>query len=1757
MTEKSRIKNPNSAKASLGKQESKRETFAGFVEEFDVARKRKFLKFEYRISRLEISFARPRLAKLLGAYDRLASKIFQPFTKYKILNTKYKQRFVGLAGIIIIIFGSIFLQVITQTKPVPKLQLTDLPYQEKVAEGVWTLKNREPIQQVLASAKQNTDLNLKENKQISNAKYPISNKNEDVESDIGIDYDTLKYRWNVTISSGTKFEFGGIDSNTPDGKVKPEVKITNKEGWFVSYSPKYKILNTKYQFVTPRVKGNIVEWEISDGITARYTMMQDRVKADYIINDKSGLKSNKLEFNVSSGQENPKSLIINPKSLLKGELMPGGDIEWYSELVDSGGQTASQFTFPAPIVKEAGIKNDESRIGAEYEFNKINDGQYFLAVVLNADQLKSATFPLTVDPVVIDSAATATGTAYGNGRKILRDAWGNLIALIDGGTGDDNVYIKDYNSTTWTDEAIDIDGGAGSSVEIAADLDSSNNIHVVYRDTTLADIVYVKITVTRAADNTITSVAKGTLVSLDITGTQVVRPSLIVANKGGGTGVEKVAVAYAMSGVSTRTEARFMQRDVAKENYKDTILATSGLSGYWRLGESSGTNANDESTTANDGTYQASPTLGVAGAIDEDPDTAATFLASSLQYVSVPDNNAYDFGTGNFSLEVWVNRAAVPTASEFILGHSGGNGATDWELYWRTADGFQSRLGTTSCNSGTGADITDSKWHHVVVTMNRAGSCTWYIDGQVSGTPTNISGQSALDLTNTSLLYIGRRNSGNYYSGSLDEVAIYKGVVLTANQVAQHYDAGTYAWKNASEEISGVGTCSDTATSGAAGIPNAATCKGAADRMLNVATATSIHPVLAQIPGKPKRSPASVKKDINGTFTTLTNTIDNNTGTTDDVNSLTTTDYIYVGDDKPFSKATVDITNTNSSAATFATTTVEYCSAQSGGTCTTWTDLSNFIDNSATATIALSEDGSILFDESADWVTATVDSVASKYWIRLRPSAAMDSTVSIAEVYITDRNSKALAVVGGVDSTDDLGASYVPWDEVGNTGWENNPASVGVPWRSGITALDTLGGNWTGYTNFPLSAAVDYKNNAVYVGYVEDTTTDVLHVKYAPNNKDFTVAANWTDAVFPTVTEAADLSLSLTADGSDIYMFYVLDAGTNSLVFRRCTGSGGGLGGICDNASDWGSEKTLDNGTDNTHPQALVTKVTGDTIAIDTIYTTTTGPAVEYERHYVDLMDKTVTVAASGDDAYERNCISGTDDQDIAATTVKLGREAADASCVSSVDSENHIGLRFPSITVAQGAAISSAYVDLRVTTRTGTGAIDFTIYGEDADNSSAFTAFTDCSDPCANGVNTRTKTTSSTVQSVDFVTNTYRIDVTDLVQEIVCRGAANSQPCVGDFNGSGTWASGNALTLLLISAEGGAADNNILAVSQDDTGTTMLDPTIQINLGSTRKNYSLGSAVQLATGSANLAVADLDHPLSSVEYGAVDTDDTNYASVSATTNHASQSAQPAFMFKVNNPNNSTAYKIDASVVAKSTLSTSTKPVHLQVYRGGTTDNWVTMATNNNTAGDSEFTLTSPTISTNTSEYYFNETPGIGTRYAECTNSTANCWTYWRVYQEAPATSLNEVLSIDYVNITFTSNGPDKVAFSNSSRAFVVNACNGAANVFTMELQQGTTPTNPLSTTVVRVTSNASSYVIYSDASCSTPVTNGDFTYTTSQNSKDVYIIDSGSIGTHTLTGTRQSGDTLTTGTQNYTLNETPSTKLRGGTRIRGGTTIR
>ena len=223
-----------------------------------------------------------------------------------------------------------------------------------------------------------------------------------------------------------------------------------------------------------------------------------------------------------------------------------------------------------------------------------------------------------------------------------------------------------------------------------------------------------------------------------------------------------------------------------RTHYHGTVLATAGLQSYWRLGESSGTTAADELGAA-DATYSGTHTLGAAGLLAQDVDTAVT-LGSAGQ---VSAGDVYDFaGTAPFSLEAWAKPSTVDALVYRRVFDKSSGGASEGYLVWIGPGG----IGAARTSGGTndfvlGGVPAVGQTSHIVVTYDGA-TLRLYVDGALVD-----EAASTRALANTTrALLLGADSDGNaqQFLGELDEAAVYD-VALSAATVRQHYVAGRHA----------------------------------------------------------------------------------------------------------------------------------------------------------------------------------------------------------------------------------------------------------------------------------------------------------------------------------------------------------------------------------------------------------------------------------------------------------------------------------------------------------------------------------------------------------------------------------------------------------------------------------------------------------------------------------------------------------------------------------------------------------------------------------------------------------------------------------------------------------------------------------------------------------------------------------------------------------------------------------------------------
>jgi hypothetical protein len=155
-------------------------------------------------------------------------------------------------------------------------------------------------------------------------------------------------------------------------------------------------------------------------------------------------------------------------------------------------------------------------------------------------------------------------------------------------------------------------------------------------------------------------------------------------------------------------------------------------------------------------------------------------------YLTAPDDAAFDFGSGNFTVEMWYYPTSIPAATILVSKwNAGGSPASNqWALYLNSA-AAEAIISTDGINVNStiiGPNVRLNQWNHVAFVRN-GNSFTVYTNG-VGGTSVTNSG--ALYALDTEVLGIGyRRNNGAAFEpmfGYASQVRIVKGTaVYTAN----------------------------------------------------------------------------------------------------------------------------------------------------------------------------------------------------------------------------------------------------------------------------------------------------------------------------------------------------------------------------------------------------------------------------------------------------------------------------------------------------------------------------------------------------------------------------------------------------------------------------------------------------------------------------------------------------------------------------------------------------------------------------------------------------------------------------------------------------------------------------------------------------------------------------------------------------------------------------------------------------------------
>jgi len=146
-------------------------------------------------------------------------------------------------------------------------------------------------------------------------------------------------------------------------------------------------------------------------------------------------------------------------------------------------------------------------------------------------------------------------------------------------------------------------------------------------------------------------------------------------------------------------------------------------------------------------------------------------------YFSGTYNADFNFGTGDFTVEMWAQPKTV-NSIDGLFAVNGGSGANP-KIIVHLDNGtpkvhFGHLPGSSNAYVNSGIGITVNQWHHLAFERN-GSQATWYVNGVVTGLTTALS----QDVTFTNQpLYIGYGGEGSFnsFDGFIQDLRVYKGV---------------------------------------------------------------------------------------------------------------------------------------------------------------------------------------------------------------------------------------------------------------------------------------------------------------------------------------------------------------------------------------------------------------------------------------------------------------------------------------------------------------------------------------------------------------------------------------------------------------------------------------------------------------------------------------------------------------------------------------------------------------------------------------------------------------------------------------------------------------------------------------------------------------------------------------------------------------------------------------------------------------------
>ncbi len=204
----------------------------------------------------------------------------------------------------------------------------------------------------------------------------------------------------------------------------------------------------------------------------------------------------------------------------------------------------------------------------------------------------------------------------------------------------------------------------------------------------------------------------------------------------------------------------------------DTSFCASPVA-EWNFEENTGTTAKDTSGNNNNGTIS-----GASWALGANNKGSSLNFNGTSDYVSIP---TFNYST-NATISVWVKGSYI-NGNQIIIGSPASISLGLYNIGSTKALIGYAGSSVPSKTVGIANNFTNDSWNHLSVVIDNSGNAAYYCNGQL------LSNGETNNWSWTSGAYIGRRDTGTYFKGQIDQLKIYN-YARTPAQIAYDYNRG-------------------------------------------------------------------------------------------------------------------------------------------------------------------------------------------------------------------------------------------------------------------------------------------------------------------------------------------------------------------------------------------------------------------------------------------------------------------------------------------------------------------------------------------------------------------------------------------------------------------------------------------------------------------------------------------------------------------------------------------------------------------------------------------------------------------------------------------------------------------------------------------------------------------------------------------------------------------------------------------------------